>query len=194
MTSGMAADGEIAWSWRPDAGAKSRRNLFLQGDGGKKARSPGRSRISRNTIAQGRPDDPPVPVVLPRAFLLHADHGCGGTRPSLRPPSFRRGKLDARSGRLAPRQRRGVSAEDVNARTYSLSLWLFENLNRTRGNIWSMALTFFGSLSPCEEGPGVGVHLREGGHKKAPGEAGASRLPGDRTLDQYFAMIGPPKR
>jgi len=27
------------------------------------------------TIAQGRPDDPPVPVVLPRAFLLHADHG-----------------------------------------------------------------------------------------------------------------------
>ena len=30
--------------------------------------SPGRSRISRKTIAQGRPDDPPVPVVLPRAF------------------------------------------------------------------------------------------------------------------------------
>ena len=27
------------------------------------------------TIAQGRPDDPPVPVVLPRAFLLHADRG-----------------------------------------------------------------------------------------------------------------------
>jgi hypothetical protein len=49
-----------------------------QDDGGKKARSPGRSRISRNTIAQGRPDDPLSPVVLPRAFLLHADHGCGG--------------------------------------------------------------------------------------------------------------------
>ena len=28
------------------------------------------------TTAQGRPEDPPVPVVLPRAFLLHADHGC----------------------------------------------------------------------------------------------------------------------
>jgi hypothetical protein len=28
------------------------------------------------TIVQGMPDDPPVPVVLPRAFLLHADHGC----------------------------------------------------------------------------------------------------------------------
>ena len=28
------------------------------GDGGKKARSPGRSRISGKTIAQGRPDDP----------------------------------------------------------------------------------------------------------------------------------------
>jgi hypothetical protein len=47
-------------------------------DGGNQAWSPGRSRISRKTIAQGRPDDPPVPVVLPRAFLLHADHGCGG--------------------------------------------------------------------------------------------------------------------
>ena len=48
----------------------------LAGDGGKKARSPGRSRISRKTIAQGRPDDSAEPVVLPRAFLLHADHGC----------------------------------------------------------------------------------------------------------------------
>src|SRR5215475_16065790 len=45
-------------------------------DGGKKARSPRRPRISRKTIAQGRPVAPAEPVVLPRAFLLHADHGC----------------------------------------------------------------------------------------------------------------------
>ena len=38
--------------------------------------SPRRSRISRKTIAQGRPVAPAEPVVLPRAFLLHADHGC----------------------------------------------------------------------------------------------------------------------
>src|SRR5258708_35307004 len=39
------------------------------------------------TIAQGRPDDPPGPVVLPRAFFLHADHGCGG-HPAFPAPSY----------------------------------------------------------------------------------------------------------
>ena len=58
------------------ASSPQRRVPRLAGDGGKKARSPGRLRISRKTIAQGRPVDPPVPVVLPRAFFLHADHGC----------------------------------------------------------------------------------------------------------------------
>jgi hypothetical protein len=77
-TSDMAADGEIVWSWRSDAGAKFAKMLTrLAGDGGNQAWSPGRSRISRKTIAQGRPDDPLSPVVLPRAFFLHADHGCG---------------------------------------------------------------------------------------------------------------------
>src|SRR5580704_4925993 len=68
------ADGEIVWSWRPKAGAKFSR--MMRGDGDNKVRSPGRSRISRKTIAQGRPVVRLVPVVLPRAFLLHADHGC----------------------------------------------------------------------------------------------------------------------
>jgi hypothetical protein len=40
------ADGEIVWSWRRDAGVKLAGD-DLAGDGGKKARSPGRSRISR---------------------------------------------------------------------------------------------------------------------------------------------------
>ena len=56
QTNAGIADGEVVWSWRPDAGAKSAKMLrHLAGDGGKKARSPGRSRISRKTIAQGRP-------------------------------------------------------------------------------------------------------------------------------------------
>jgi len=48
------ADGEVVWSWRPDAGVKfcgvvSTRPgpgciCHPQGDGGKKARSPGRAR------------------------------------------------------------------------------------------------------------------------------------------------------
>jgi hypothetical protein len=36
---------------------------------GQQSRSPGRSRISRKTVAQGRPDVRLVPVVLPRAFF-----------------------------------------------------------------------------------------------------------------------------
>ena len=64
-TSDAGADGEVVWSWRPDAGAKpcmmraepnrAKMRWYLQGDGGKKARSPERARISRKTIAQGRP-------------------------------------------------------------------------------------------------------------------------------------------
>jgi Cupin len=39
-----AADGEVVWSRRPDAGVKFLRSRLLRGDGGKKARSPGRAR------------------------------------------------------------------------------------------------------------------------------------------------------
>src|SRR5882757_8574440 len=86
-TSGACADGEVVWSWRSDAGVKLAKTLTrLADDGGNQAWSPGRSRISRKAIAQGRPDDPPVPVVLPRAFFLHADHGCGG-HPAFPAPS-----------------------------------------------------------------------------------------------------------
>jgi len=45
QTNGSAAYGEVAWSWRPDAGAKSQSAQCAPwDDGGKKARSPGRSR------------------------------------------------------------------------------------------------------------------------------------------------------
>jgi hypothetical protein len=40
----MTADGEVVWSWHPDADAKFLRSKLLGGDGGKKARSPGRAR------------------------------------------------------------------------------------------------------------------------------------------------------
>ena len=39
-----AAYGEVVWSWRRDAGVKLLRSKLLRGDGGKKARSPGRAR------------------------------------------------------------------------------------------------------------------------------------------------------
>src|SRR5450755_3398563 len=100
QTSDVIADGEIVWSWRSDAGAKLAKTLTrLADDGGNQAWSPGRSRISRKTIAQGRPDESAEPVVLPRAFFLHADHGCQpapGLSCALR---SKEGRCDASPGR-----------------------------------------------------------------------------------------------
>ena len=96
------------WSWRPKAGVKSVKRLT--GDGGNKVWSPGRSRISRKTIAQGRPVVRLVPVVLPRAFFLHADHGCE-RHPAFPAPSvFDEGDLIAKLGRSAPRERGRASS------------------------------------------------------------------------------------
>jgi hypothetical protein len=44
-TSASGADGEVVWSWRPDADAKwATMRTHRADDGGKKARSPGRAR------------------------------------------------------------------------------------------------------------------------------------------------------
>src|SRR5215471_4476941 len=61
-------------------------------DGGKKARSPGRPRISRKTIAQGMPAVCGVPVVANACafFLAHAAAGASDTRHSLRPLDAKR--------------------------------------------------------------------------------------------------------
>ena len=48
------ADGEVVWSWRRDRGVYPPR-LCGVGNGDNKRRSPGRARISRNTIARGKP-------------------------------------------------------------------------------------------------------------------------------------------
>jgi hypothetical protein len=76
----------------------------MRGDGDNKVRSPGRSRISRKTIAQGRPVVRLVPVVLPRAFLLHADHGCERHPAFPAPSSSNEGGLLAKLGHIAPRE------------------------------------------------------------------------------------------
>ena len=56
----------------PDAGVKFLRSKLLRDDGGKRARSPGRSRISRKTIARGRPDVSANPWFLTRVLTtLH---------------------------------------------------------------------------------------------------------------------------
>ena len=80
------ADGEVVWSWCSDAGASFCE--MTQGYGDNKARSHrGEHEEAVKTIAQGRPGVRLVPGVLPRAFLLHADHGCDG-HPAFPAPSF----------------------------------------------------------------------------------------------------------
>jgi hypothetical protein len=103
------AYGEIVWVRRPDAGVKF--------DGGQrcpramvsqKAGSPGRSRISRKAIAQGRPDASAKPVCSWAAYLFAnslRDRGCGA-HPVFPAPSISEGKaLLQNSGRIAPRER-----------------------------------------------------------------------------------------
>ena len=78
-TSGANADGEVVWSWRPDAGAKFLRSKLLRDDGGKRARSPGRARISRKTIAWGMPDVSGASAVNTRVHTptTKRTRGCG---------------------------------------------------------------------------------------------------------------------
>jgi hypothetical protein len=77
-TNGVCADGEVVRSWRSDAGAKVVKTLSrLTGDGGNQAWPPRRARRKplKPLCREGRVSSA-EPVVLPRAFLLHADHGC----------------------------------------------------------------------------------------------------------------------
>src|SRR5665213_4570613 len=75
--------------WRQVPG----RLTLLGDDGGKKARSPGRARISRKAIAQGRPECFRFTCMLVCAFPVHQctrDRGCSA-HPVFPAPSFRRG-------------------------------------------------------------------------------------------------------
>jgi hypothetical protein len=56
---------------------------------------------------------PPVPVVLPRAFLLHADHGCGGHPAFPAPSCFARVDRFQRLGHFVSRERSLSSSSAV---------------------------------------------------------------------------------
>ena len=105
LTNGTEADGEVVWSWRPDAGVKLVERSAS--DGGKQAGHRGEREVSRKTIAQGRPDASAEPVCS-CAFLRTILH----TRPRVQRASgiprslFFRGTAFVQNfGRLAPRDR-----------------------------------------------------------------------------------------
>jgi hypothetical protein len=93
--------------WR-QVGAKYRAD-----DGGKKRRSPGRARISRNTIARGKPGCPGCTCSLTRVLfcstLAHGTAGAVGARLSLRPLSERGTTNWQHSGEIEPRERSWLS-------------------------------------------------------------------------------------
>jgi hypothetical protein len=71
------ADGQAVWSWRPDAGAKSWSvQRALWGDGGKRARSPGRARSKPSNHRAGKAGCFRLSLwFLPRAFFSHGGRG-----------------------------------------------------------------------------------------------------------------------
>src|ERR1700752_5532941 len=83
----LTAYGEVVWSWRRDPGVYPPR-LCGDGNGDNKGRSPGRARISCNTIARGKPGCPGCTCqTRVRSTLLsaHGNAGAVGARLSLRP-------------------------------------------------------------------------------------------------------------
>src|SRR5262245_2548589 len=88
----FAADGEVVWSWRRDPGATLARSIALT-TGARKAASPGRARISRKTIARGKPGCLGCTCSLTRVLfgstLAHGTAGASSARLSLRPLSER---------------------------------------------------------------------------------------------------------
>jgi hypothetical protein len=102
-----AAYGEVVWSWRRDPGVYPAR-LCGHGNGDNKGRSPGRVRISRQTIARGRPGclgctcQSRVRSLLP---IAHGTAGAASARLSLRPLRLRGTTNCNHSGEIAPRER-----------------------------------------------------------------------------------------
>ena len=85
---------------------------FPAGDGGKKARSPGRARYKPvETTAQGKPDCLRWTCMLVCAFFrtdCTRDRGCSAHPAFPAPSSLARAEGDAKLGRIAPREREGM--------------------------------------------------------------------------------------
>ena len=101
-----AAYGEVVWSWRRDPGVYPAR-LCGHGNGDNKGRSPGRARISRKTIARGKPGCLGCTCqtrVRCFAVFAHGAAGAVGARLSLR-PLHKRGTMNLQnSGENEPRE------------------------------------------------------------------------------------------
>jgi hypothetical protein len=114
------AYGKSVWFWHPWLVSSWRRSIEIQpgsinrqsgSDGGKRNSSPGRARHKPSN--QGRPDALRWTCMLVCALLCTIAHGTAGaarTRSSLRPLIAERASGEVQLGRVAPRERTGISA------------------------------------------------------------------------------------
>ena len=101
-TNGAGADGEVVWSWHPDADAKLR-GYEPRCDRGKKARSLGRARRTplKPSCREGRDASAKPVVTAACVFCLQAGHG-RGQRPAFpAPSSIVEGDVLAKPGRFS---------------------------------------------------------------------------------------------
>ena len=142
-TNAAVAYGEIVWVRRPDAGVK-----FEGGQRGlramvsQKAGSPGRSRISRKAIAQGKAGCLRQTCMLMCsifvATIAHETAGAARTRSSLRPLLFKRDNEMQTFGRIAPRECETVSIHRHSGAMQSIELrCAIAHLRISRFRVWS---------------------------------------------------------
>ena len=108
LTNGADADGEVVWSWHPDAGAKLATMLRIAlATVARKPGHRGERAISRKTIARGMPGDSGVTVVTTLVCLFYfacEAAGASSARHSLRPLKSEGGNFKAKLGCIAPRE------------------------------------------------------------------------------------------
>ena len=96
----------------PTLALSFRGSNIRESDGGKRARSPGRARISRKTIAQGRPDVSGITCGSAACYLLCTRTAGASWHPAFPAPSydFRGSVFAATRARSAPRGRAPLSS------------------------------------------------------------------------------------
>src|SRR2546429_2969925 len=144
------AYGEVVWSWRRDAGAKSAGSIPLM----TVTTSPlhrGEHEVSRKAIAQGMSECFRCPVCScapTMCILAHETAGAARTRHSLRPRFSREAKNLHHSGEIAPRDRGRTFSPHVvpaNAGTHTprrILLWCAGRrlcFNNCRLGLWAPA-------------------------------------------------------
>src|SRR4051794_9245790 len=90
-------DGEMVWSWHRGADAKPV-VMMIRWRRGQDSRSPGRAPITRQTVAQGRPDIGLILWFCRVLFVARGPRVSADTRSSLRLFFERRGPTDPKLG------------------------------------------------------------------------------------------------